>query len=105
MEEWYFKNPFGTNVNVEGITNSIDWYSMPEYNYTTGNYLFMVLDSYHQLCGLRRLVCQTGMPSRGIFRNAFVKIAEESTTNRCGLNVAMVNDLIDKQSADFALAT
>jgi hypothetical protein len=105
LEEWYFKNPFGTKVNVEGIANSIDWYSMPEYNYTTENYLFMVLDSYHQLCGLRRLVCQTGMPSRGIFRNAFVKIAEESTTNRCGLNVAMVNDLIDKQSADFALAT
>lgn len=68
-------------------------------------YVFMILDTYHQLCGLRRLVCQKYIPSRGIKRSAFVKIAEENETNRCGLSPAMVNDLIDKQSVAFALGT
>ena len=108
VKEWNHKNPFGGVVNIEGIVDSKNnsmWYSMPEYNCITGNYIFMILDTYHQLCGLRRLVCQKGIPCRGIKRSSFVKIAEESTKNNCGLNPAMVDDLIDKQSVEFACAT
>jgi hypothetical protein len=100
----YF-NPFGKVICVDGIPNSRDWYSMPEYNSRTGNYLFMILDTYHQLCGLRRLVCQNGIPFRGVDRAAFVKVAEESELNGCGLSPAMVNDLVDKQSVAFARGT
>lgn len=57
----------------------------------------MILDSYHQVCGTKRLVCQTGIPSRGIHRSAFVKIAQNSDQNG-----VMVNNLIDKQNAEFA---
>lgn len=104
-ESWTYFNPFGKYINVEGIPDFREWYSMPEFNKCTGNYVFMILDTYHQLCGLRRLVCQKGIPSRGIKRSAFVKIAEENETNGCGLSPAMVNDLIDKQSVAFALGT
>lgn len=90
---------------MEGIPDFRDWYFMPEFNRCTGNYVFMIFDTYHQLCGLRRLVGQKGIPSRGIKRSAFVKIAEENETNGCGLSPAMVNDLIDKQSVAFALGT
>ena len=105
LDNWIYHNPFGKSVNIEGLPYDGKWYSMPEYNCQTGNYLFMILDTYHQLCGLRRLVCQNGIPARGIKREAFVKIAEDSENNQCGLNQAMVNDLIDKQSAAFARAT
>lgn len=104
-DSWRDNNPFGRKVNIEGLEYDGEWYSMPEYNSKIDNYLFMVLDSYHQLCGLRRLICQNGIPARNIHRSAFVKIAEECETNQCGLSTAMVCDLIDKQNAAFAQAT
>jgi hypothetical protein len=104
INSWIYKNPFGKEINIEGLSYEGQWYSMSEYNCKTGNYLhvFTILDTYHQLCGLRRLVCQTGIPSRGIHREAFVKVAEDNENNQCGLNLVMVNDLIDKQSVAFA---
>ncbi|KAL5011712.1 hypothetical protein ScPMuIL_010263 [Solemya velum] len=106
QKQWYENNPFGEIINITGLpTQSTRWYSMPEFNDYIGNYLFMVLDSYHQLCGLRRLVCQHGIPLKGVRREAFVKVAMESETNGCQLSLAMVNDLIDKQNVAFACAT
>ena len=104
--EWYANSPFGEDVNIKGLGVTDDkWYSMPEFNSLTGNYVFMILDSYHQLCGARRLVCQNGIPLKGVRREAFVKVAMESEANGCQLSPAMVIDLIDKQNAAFARAT
>ena len=105
LDNWIYHNPFGKSENTEGLPYEGKWYSMPEYYCQTGNYLFMIFDTYHQLCGLRRLICQNGNPARGIKREAFVRSAEDSENNQCSLNQAMVNDLIDKQSAAFARAT
>jgi hypothetical protein len=62
----------------------------------------MILDSCRQLCGFRRLVCQSGIPAKGIKKSAFIKVAEENST---GFNIAMVGDLIDKQNVEFAQTT
>ncbi|KAK3085103.1 hypothetical protein FSP39_024263 [Pinctada imbricata] len=104
-KEWYGKSPFGEEIRIKGLTGTGNWYSMPEYNVSTGNYLLMILDSYHQICGARRLVCQNGIPLKGVKREAFAKVALESESNGCQLSMAMVNDLIDKQNIAFACAT
>jgi hypothetical protein len=107
LEQFYHSSPFGAVVNIQNQDhyNSRVWYSKPELNSILGHYLFLVLDSYHQICGARRLVCQTGIPAAGISREAFHKIARESNNNKCGLNMAMTIDLIDKQNVEFAKAT
>jgi hypothetical protein len=65
----------------------------------------MILDAYHQLCGLRRLFCANGIPDAGISNIPIHKVAEDSEHNGCGLNVALVKDLIDKQSVAYAVQT
>lgn len=109
LEEWYHRfAPFGDIINIAGVPENLNsynnqhWFSTPEYNDVTGNYLFMILDSCRQLCGFRRLVCQSGIPAKGIKKSAFIKVAEENST---GLNIAMVGDLIDKQNVEFAQTT
>lgn len=107
LEDWYSSSPFGAHVNIQN-QNSIKnkmWYSKPEFNSTLGHYLFLILDSYHQLCGARRLVCQNGIPAAGIKKEAFHSITKDSNKNKCGLNIAMAVDLIDKQSVEFAKST
>ena len=69
------------------------------------HYVFMILDAYHQICGLRRLVCSNGIPAADIRSSCLLKMAEESEHNGCGLTIAHVRDLIDKQSIANAFFT
>jgi hypothetical protein len=68
------------------------------------NYIFLVLDSYHQICGARGLLCQNGIPA-AIRKDSVHRVARESNINRCELNIAMAVDLIDKQNVEFAKTT
>lgn len=99
LEEFYNSSPYGATINIvdQDIYNGQKWYSKPEFNSVVGHYMFLVLDSYHQICGARRLVCQNGIPSAGVKKEAFHKIAKDAKDNGCGLNMAMAIDLIDKQ--------
>lgn len=107
LEQWYKSCPYGKTIEIEGTSsvNRKQWYSYPEMNESLGFYVFMILDAYHQLCGLRRLLCASGIPEAGISNKPIHKVAEESEFNGCGLNVALVKDLIDKQSVAYAVQT
>ena len=57
LKDWNRASPFGKTIEINNVDClSRQWYSQPEYNDQLGNYLFVVLDAYHQLCGLRRAV-------------------------------------------------
>lgn len=47
LKAWYESNPFGEIVNID-VQGS--WYAMPECRSCAGHYIFMILDSYRQLC-------------------------------------------------------
>ena len=51
------------------------------------------------------LLMKNGIPARSIKRNAWVKVARNASVNKCGLSVAMVDDIIDRQSNDIAQIT
>ena len=92
------------NVQNQPGVKHLSWYSRPVYNAVLDNYIFLVLDSYHQICGARGLLCQNGIPA-AIRKDSVHRVARESNINRCGLNIAMAVDLIDKQNVEFAKTT
>ena len=107
LSQWYNMSPFGKKLNIKDVdtTDQKYWYSRPEFNAPLDYYIFMILDAYHQICGLRRLVCANGIPSASISRKGWQQVAEESESNGSGLNRSLVNDLIDRQSIGFAVKT
>ena len=107
LSKWYASSPYGRAVIIEDVdtTSQKNWYSRPEFNPPQDNYVFMILDAYHQMCGLRRLVCANGIPAANVSRKGWQKVAEESESNHSGLNRALVNDLIDRQSIGYAVKT
>ena len=107
LDRWYNHSPYGKELNIDGLDckGLKTWYCYPEFNQPLGSYVFMILDAYHQLCGLRRLLCANGIPAKGISKPSIAKVAEESESNGSGLNSALVTDLIDKQSIAYAVKT
>lgn len=107
ISKWFQMSPFGTEIQIEGVdtTQQKCWYSRPDFNAPLEYYIFMILDAYHQICGLRRLVCSNGIPAAGITHKCWHKVAEKSEFNQCGLNTALVKDMIDRQSVAYAVQT
>lgn len=107
LETFYQESPFGRTFRIDGFEDiqPDNWYSRPEYNEVFQNYFFVILDAYHQICGLRRLFCATGIPSRGVSNKPLISVAENSDSNNSGLNIAVARDLIDKQSIAYATQT
>ena len=107
FKKWQNKSVFGPEIVIEGVAKiePNEWYSMPEFNGTLSGYLFVILDAYHQICGLRRLFCGPGIPRAGIESKFIKAVAENSKDNKCGLNASLVNDLLDKQSIAYAVQT
>ena len=107
LSELYYASLFGSTIKMnqqEDILYPM-WYPMPEFNEVVDHYLFFILDSYHQLCEARRLICQNGIPAAGIKKENIHRVAKESGQNGCKLNVAIAIDLIDKQNVEFAKTT
>ncbi|XP_053383231.1 uncharacterized protein LOC123562931 [Mercenaria mercenaria] len=107
LQRWQNDSPFGDNIQIEEVDNitPAKWYSKPEFNDVIGSYLFVILDAYHQICGLRRVFCGPGMPKAGVFSKPVNIIAENSDSNGSGLSIALVRDMIDKQSIAYAVQT
>ncbi|XP_060589874.1 uncharacterized protein LOC132745056 [Ruditapes philippinarum] len=103
--EWQNHSPFARETHIDGIEYSVSWYSMPEYVPNTLTYLFDFLDSHHLFVNARVKCCGSGMQECGISRKAWVSVAENMRTNKSGLNIALVDDLVDKQSNAFAKKT
>ena len=70
----------------------------------TMSYLFHLLDTHHFCVNVRIKYCNTGIKERGINREAWMKVAEKSSENGSGLNLALVSGIVDRQSA-FAQKT
>lgn len=78
------------------------FYSFPEYINDLQRSVPFLLDTHHLFVNSRSLVCAKGIPSRGVCREAWLNVAKSNTTD---LNVAMVDDLIDRQSNTLARIT
>ena len=109
LHEWYAQHPLGTYIDIESVdcSGQPSWYSRPKKKDEVDHYMFMILDAYHQICGVRRLVCSNGIPAADFRSSCLLKVAEESEHNGCGcgLTIAHVRDLIDKQSIANAVLT
>ena len=103
--EWKQKNNYFQNqVAVEGndFCQSFVFYSTPEYSQEIQRMLLFLLDTHHLLVNSRALVCSKGIPDRNIQRKAWQAVAKSNSTD---LNIAMVDDLLDKQSNAMAKIT
>lgn len=87
-----------SNLNTE----IYHWYSFPEFIDDLQRSLFFILDAHHLFVNSRSLVCGKGIPQRGINKKAWSDVAKSHNTD---LSVAMVEDLIDKQSNEIAKIT
>lgn len=103
--EWQKLSPFSTPTRIQGLPEAINWYSMPEYEDESYTYMFHMLDCHHLFVNARVKCCSTGITERGIKRQAWIKVAEKSSENGSGLSLAIVEDLVDKQSNAFAQKT
>ncbi len=104
IENWKKKSPFANDCMLSGI-GTISWKTQPEYLDELNHPLFSVWDNLHLFTNGRTKCCSTGMPAAGIDRNAFLKVAQTEKENGTRLNLAMVEDLIDRQSAAHAKTT
>ena len=64
-------------------------------------YQFTILDQHHLFTNARSKCCSSGIPERGLQKEAWVRAAKGG---KAGLNIALV-DLVDRQSDTFAHAT
>ncbi len=102
---WRSQTPFKDGMTVGENLEAINWFSKPEYLEDVEDYIFVVLDSHHLFVNARSTVCAHDIPRCGLSKQAWVEVAKESAKNQSGLSLAMVDDLIDRQSNAFAKRT
>ena len=100
LQSWRSHNPFVDGMSISQYT--INWYCKPEHISERYQYLFALLDPHHLFTNCRVKCCNSGIPERGIKKEAWLKVAKDG---RAGLNIALVEDLVDRQSDSFARAT
>ncbi|XP_071137033.1 uncharacterized protein [Mytilus edulis] len=103
--DWQQHSPFAKKTLISGIEQAVTWYSMPEYIPERYMYQFNLLDCHHLFVNARVKCCSTGIDACGIKKEAWIKVAKNSNVNGCGLSLALVEDLVDKQSNGFAQKT
>jgi hypothetical protein len=104
--KWRARFPFAELSDTDGTL--ITWFSYPLVRTSISGQqlpLFGLADSHHILTNLRSKVCSSGIPARGIGREAWARVAKEAGQNKAGLSTAHVDDLIDRQSNAFAKLT
>jgi hypothetical protein len=96
--EWQQNSVISTDVKIEGFEDEIPfWYSYPEIHAKTGELLPKSIDCSHNLTHLRVRTCTTGIA--GVTSEGWKACAKSNETN---LNLALVDDVIDKQSVPNA---
>ena len=104
LKMWKDRGPFRDDITVEGVGDILYWFSQPEFITSINQYHFFVLDFHHQFTNARYKCCKDGIPQAGISRNAWLRVAKD-VNNKTRLSRAMVEDLVDRQSAAFADTT
>ena len=64
-------------------------------------YQFTILYPHHLFTNARTKCCSSGIPDRGLHKEAWVRVAKGG---KAGLNIALVEDLVHRQSDLFARA-
>jgi hypothetical protein len=98
--EWKEKAVIKDNVKLAGTSEPDSWFCQPEMK--GDQPCLYIPDAHHLLTNTRTKVCSSGMKEAGIKREAWLCTAK---SNKTPLNIAMVEDLIDKQRNSFAQTT
>lgn len=98
--DWQQISPFTPCTTIEDMDMNIIWYSNPEFTEERPMYMFHGLDIHHLFTNARVKCCSTGMVEAGIHKDAWKKVFKISANNfnLSGLNLALVEDLVDRQS-------
>ena len=94
-----------TLIFIDGMRISdytLNCYCKSEHISERSQYLFALLDPHHLSTNGRVKCCNSGIPERGISKEAWSKVAKDGNA---GLNRALVDDLVDRQSDSFARTT
>lgn len=102
--QWVSESCFG-EATIGDERYDYTFFSHPEYYPSLQRHVVYIPDTHHQFVNLRCFLMKNGIPARSIKRNAWVKVARNASVNKCGLSVAMVDDIIDRQSNDIAQIT
>ena len=102
LETWRQGSCFDNETSISALSKTLVWYCKPEYITERFIQQFALIDPHHILTNIRVKCCNTGIMDRGIHKDAWIKVAREGNA---GLNIALVEDLVDRQSDTFAQAT
>ena len=103
LPEWRSNNcAFQTPAIIGSQPEPYVWYCQPEYFEANGRYVEFLLDCHHLFVNARCHVCQNGITGLGVSKEAWIEVAEDNKRTNVGLNIAMVKDLIDRQSNAIA---
>ena len=102
LQEWRSCNPFVDIFRISGVHQSIIWYCKPEYIAERFMQQFAFIDPHHLLTNAGVKCCKTGIAGRKLFKEAWIRVARDSNTT---LNIALVEDLVVRQSDEFAKTT
>ena len=103
LPEWRRNNPaFNTPTTITNENEPYVWYCQPEYFEANKCFVQYLLDCHHLFVNARCHVCQHGIPGLDVNKEAWIEVAEDNKNTNVGLNIAMVKDMIDRQSNSIA---
>ena len=101
LPNWQARGPFQSPITI-GEERHYVWYSLPEYHDANAMHVPFLLDCHHLFVNARCFVCQNGIPGLGVSKEAWLEVAKSNKEIQVGLNIAMVTDMIDRQSNSIA---
>ena len=101
LPNWQARGPFQSPITIGEERNYV-WYSQPEYHDANAMHVPFLLDCHHLFVNAICFVCQNGIPGLGVSKEAWLEVAKSNKETQVGLNIAMVTDMIDRQSNSIA---
>ena len=102
LPKWRAQALFKDGVFVGKDENPYVWYCQPELHSSVGEYIEFLLDCHHLFVNARCFICKNGISGLGIKKEGWIAVAETNKEANVGLNLAMVKDVIDRQSNAMA---
>ena len=102
LPKWRKSAFFKDGMHIDDYSAPYIWYSKPEYFSSVGEHIVYLLDCHHLFVNARCYVCQNGISGLGVKKEAWVAIAKSKSNKQTGLNIAIVRDMIDRQSNAIA---
>ena len=102
LPKWRAQALFKDGVFVGKDENPYVWYCQPELYSSVGEYIEFLLDCHHLFVNARCFICKNGISGLGIKKEGWIAVAETNKEANVGLNLAMVKDVIDRQSNAMA---